>query len=209
MGESRDQRCTSRADARGSRPLLAALAAGLIALFASPRDQAAVFGQEVLPGPRGQAPNQARLREVVPALPQESLGLSDLEEMALTGNPTLAQATAAIAQQRGTWRQVGLYPNPLAGYIRSDAPAGQQRTNGLFLSQEIVTAKKRQLSRAVEAREIQRLSWEQEAQRQRVLNDLRIRYYEVLGAQQAILISRDLLGVAEEGVRIADELLKA
>ena len=71
-------------------------------------------------------------------------------------------------------------PNPFAGYLNAASNDPTQRNNGVFLSQEIVTAHKRQLARAVETQEISRLWWEQSAQGMRVINDLRIRYYEVL-----------------------------
>jgi cobalt-zinc-cadmium efflux system outer membrane protein len=135
--------------------------------------------------------------------------LADLEGMALRFNPTLAQAAAAIGQQEGIMRQVGLYPNPQGGYLRSDSNDNQNRSNGIFAAQEIVTAKKLQLNRAVEAQEIVRLRADQEAQRQRVVNDLRIRYFEMLGAQEAVAISSVLYQLAEEGVGAAERLYQA
>lgn len=83
------------------------------------------------------------------------LTLGELEEMALQYNPTLEQAAARAEAARGHWLQVGLYPNPVAGYlgaeIGNEGRAGQQ---GCFLSQEIVTAKKLQLSRNVASQEV-------------------------------------------------------
>ncbi len=135
--------------------------------------------------------------------------LSDLEDLALRYNPTIAQATAAIAMQQGTWQQAGLYPNPQVGYVRTDASnPTQSQTNGFFAAQEFVTAHKLQLAQAVEAREAERLRWEWQAQRMRVLNDLQVRYYEVLGAQEQLAIADHLLGLAEEGVRAVDQQLK-
>ncbi len=75
--------------------------------------------------------------------------LAELEEMALGCNPTLAQAAARVEAARGRCVQVGLYPNPVAGYMGSEigneGRAGQQ---GGFVSQEIVTAGKLQLNRS-------------------------------------------------------------
>jgi cobalt-zinc-cadmium efflux system outer membrane protein len=137
------------------------------------------------------------------------LQLSDLEGLALRYNPTMGQAAAAIAMQRGVWLQSGLYPNPQAGYVRNDASAtGQSQTNGIFVAQEFVTAHKRQLARAVEAQEIERLKWEWEAQRLRVLNDLAVRFYEVLGAQEQLAIADQLLKLAQEGMQAIEQQLK-
>src|SRR5689334_8879834 len=44
------------------------------------------------------------------------LSLADLEQMALHGNPTLAQAAAQVEAARGRAVQAGLYPNPTVGY---------------------------------------------------------------------------------------------
>ncbi|MBI3840285.1 MAG: TolC family protein [Planctomycetia bacterium] len=140
--------------------------------------------------------------------PDNRLSLADLQATALQYNPTLAQAAAAIAQERGFWIQAGLYPNPQAGYLRTDSSQpGQTQSNGAFVSQEFVTAGKRQLSRAVEAQEIRRLTWEQRAQVMRVVNDLKVRYFEVLGAQRAIAVSQDLVRVAEDGLQATEEML--
>jgi cobalt-zinc-cadmium efflux system outer membrane protein len=139
-----------------------------------------------------------------------SMALADLEAFALQCNPTLAQAQAAIDQEQGTYRQAGLYPNPQLGYLNGSAsnPAVRQ-SNGIFLSQEIVTAKKLGLAQQSSAQELKRFQWDLEAQRMRVLNDLKIRYYEVLGAQEAVAVAHRLVKFAEESLNIAEELWNA
>jgi cobalt-zinc-cadmium efflux system outer membrane protein len=140
----------------------------------------------------------------------QPLTLADLEQIALTNNPTIPQAGALVQQQQGLTRQAGLYPNPQAGYLRTDADQdGQSQTNGVFLSQTIVTAGKLRLARQAGRQDIQMRQWQLNAQQYRVLNDLRIRYYEVLGAQQAVQAAKDLVKLAEDGLRAAEELLKA
>lgn len=136
--------------------------------------------------------------------------LEDLEKLALSNNPTLGGAAALVQQQQGLYQQAGLYPNPTAGYVRSDPDQhGQSQTQGVFLSQDFVTAGKIQLARAALRQDIEHSNWQLQAQRARVLNDVRIRYYETLGAQQAVLAATDLEGLALEGVKVADQLLKA
>lgn len=165
-------------------------------------------GQETLPSPPPSA-RRSTAGTAPATAPNVTLNLADLQAIARRFNPTLAQASAAIEQERGFWIQAGLYPNPQAGYLRTDSSqAGQTQSNGAFISQEFVTAGKRQLSRAVEAQEIRRLTWEQRAQIMRVLNDLEVRYLEVLGAQRAIAVSQDLVRVAEDGLRATEEMLK-
>ena len=136
--------------------------------------------------------------------------LADLEALALQNNPTLAQAQAGIEVEQGTFRQAGLYPNPQVGYLNGTASnASVKQSNGIFLSQEFVTAHKLDLDQHAASQEIKRLQWDREAQCMRVLNDLKIRYYEVLGAQEARAVSQRLVKIAEENQRVAERLLDA
>ena len=48
------------------------------------------------------------------------LTLAELEAMAERCNPTLAQAAARVQAARGQCLQVGLYPNPVTGYLGSE-----------------------------------------------------------------------------------------
>jgi cobalt-zinc-cadmium efflux system outer membrane protein len=79
-----------------------------------------------------------------------ALSLGDLEQKALQGNPTLAQAAAAVDASRGKALQAGLYPNPTIGYVGEQigiaGTAGELQ--GAFVQQTIVTAGKLRLSRA-------------------------------------------------------------
>ena len=139
-----------------------------------------------------------------------ALSLPDLEALALQHNPTLSQAQAAVDQEQGLYRQAGLYPNPQLGYFNSSATtSGVKQSNGLFASQEIVTAQKLCLAREAAAQEVKRLGWDQEAQRMRVLNDLRIRYYEVLGTQHGVAVAERLKKIAEDNLANAAELFQA
>lgn len=139
-----------------------------------------------------------------------TMALADLERLALVNNPTIAGAAALVRQQQGLLVQVGLYPNPTAGYLRSDPDqAGESRTAGVFVSQEFVTAGKLRLAKAASRLEIEHASWQLEAQRRRVVNDVRIRYYEVLGAQQAVDAAIELEQLAGNGVKTAQQLFEA
>lgn len=165
-------------------------------------------------------PGQAALDPIIPDQeatertnvdsPKVTLTLGDLEAIALEFNPTLSQANAAVDQERGTYRQAGLYPNPQLGYLNSTAnQSAPKQSNGVFFSQEIVTAKKLSLAQQASSQEIKRLEWDQEAQRMRVLNDLKIRFYEVLGAQRAVEVAQQLEKLAKETLATADRLFDA
>ena len=41
--------------------------------------------------------------------------LADLEQLAMSNNPTLEQAAAGVEVERGSFQQAGLYPNPQIG----------------------------------------------------------------------------------------------
>ncbi len=142
--------------------------------------------------------------------PPTALTLDDLVQIALESNPTLVQASMAVRAAQGDYVQAGLYPNPAIGYIGdeigNDGTAGLQ---GGALSQKFVTSGKRRLGRAVASYDIQRARCGWEAQRRRVLNDVRAGYYEVLLGQRMIEVNRQLVRIGEEGVSVTEKLRAA
>jgi cobalt-zinc-cadmium efflux system outer membrane protein len=137
-----------------------------------------------------------------------SLGLTDLEQLALQRNPTLAQAAAAVDASRGKALQAGLYPNPTIGYageqIGIAGTAGELQ--GGFVQQTIVTAGKLRLSRAKFNQEATEAEIRALGQQYRVLNGIRMRYYELLALQQAIDLNRSILDNANESLRTTKEM---
>ncbi|MCE5267469.1 MAG: TolC family protein [Planctomycetaceae bacterium] len=151
----------------------------------------------------------------VPQLPGAStplaaMTLAELEEMAVRCNPTLAQAAARVQGAQGQYVQAGLYPNPVAGYqaseIGNEKRAGQQ---GGFVGQEVVTAGKLRLSQDVASQEIRQAEFVLQAQRCRVLTDVRRAFYDVLVAQRALELSEQLVRIGEEGIKSTEALTKA
>lgn len=141
---------------------------------------------------------------------EKPLTVDDLQRIALEHNPTLALAEAEIQKERGNWTQVGLYPNPTVGYLRSDpSQAGQSRTDGAFIQQQFITGGKLRLNREIEDFGIANTGYQREAQLQRVRNDIRIRFAEVLAARQRVKVAREIMALAREGVQTARELHKA
>jgi cobalt-zinc-cadmium efflux system outer membrane protein len=130
--------------------------------------------------------------------------------MAFECNPTLVQARMAVRGAQGAYLQAGLYPNPVLGYAGADMgiedTAGQQ---GGFLAQEIVTAGKLRLGRAVASHQVQQAQYAFEAQRWRVMNDVRGGYYEVLVAQKTIEVNEQLVRIGQEGVDVTQKLRDA
>ena len=141
--------------------------------------------------------------------PQRTLRLEDLERMALENNPTIAQAEAAIRAAEGRKIQAGLYPNPILGYMGEELSfRAPSRTSEhlLFLEQSIVTAGKLKKSRRIFLQEQAQAEAELEAQRLRVLNTVRLLYYETLGVQQLVELRGELSKIAREAVDISEQL---
>ncbi|NQV26107.1 MAG: TolC family protein [Rhodopirellula sp.] len=127
--------------------------------------------------------------------------LDAFEQLALQNNPTLRMAEAEIEKERGNWTQVGLYPNPTVGYLRSDAASsGGGRSDGAFVQQTFITGGKLTLNREIEVFGIADVAFQQEAQRQRVLNDVRQRFYAALSVQEELKLADEIVALTREGV---------
>ena len=141
--------------------------------------------------------------------PQEALRLEDLERMALEKNPTLSQAAAAVRAAEGRKVQAGLYPNPTLGYLGEEITVRRPSAKSqhyLFIEQKIITGGKLQHSRDIFAQEQVQTEAEEKAQKQRVLNTVRLLYYRVLGAQKLVELRGELSKIAREAVDISEEL---
>ncbi|MCP4784119.1 MAG: TolC family protein [Fuerstiella sp.] len=138
----------------------------------------------------------------------QSLSLADLESLALQRNPTLATATARMNAARGQKVQAGLYPNPSVGYHATEignlGTAGQQ---GAFISQRFITGGKLELDQAIADREIQEAHFRFHAQEERVLSDVRIRFYDALAAQRRVDLSKELAGIGDRLVQATEKLI--
>jgi cobalt-zinc-cadmium efflux system outer membrane protein len=145
----------------------------------------------------------------VPAAAAGGLTLADLQHMALQGNPTLSQAAAQVEAARGRALQAGLYPNPTVGYeadrIGAAGSAGEMQ--GAFIDQTIVTAGKLRLSRAKYAHEVSQMEAQALAQQYRVLNGVRVRFYQLLAMQRLLDVRAELAKLAADAVTTTDQLV--
>jgi len=178
---------------------------------------AVACGQNVLDHESGLSASIAPVRntgdEVIPApavSANSALTLRDAETLAMQYNPSLVVAASRVEAARGRWVQAGLYPNPVVGYhateIGNQGTAGQQ---GAFVNQRFITGGKRKLDRAVAVREVEQARFEFEAQRTRVLSDVRVRFYETLAAQRRVELTKDLARIGDESVSASERLLEA
>lgn len=166
--------------------------------------------------------NLAELSEETPAppavperLPSEfadtpGMTLTYLEELAIANSPSLRAVSAAASEAAGVRTQVALKPNPTAGYFGEEiGNEGSGGLQGAYVSQTIVTADKLQLNQDVLDQDVRRLMWDVEAQRYRVLTDVRQRFYDALSAQRRLELALEFHEVAEKGVEIARQRFDA
>jgi len=138
------------------------------------------------------------------------LTLTDLETIAFQNHPTLAAAIARMESARGKQLQAGLYPNPAVGYqaaeVGNDGTAGQQ---GGFVSQRFITAGKLELDQAVAAKSVDEAHFRLHGQEQRILSDVRMRFYEALVMQRRVRLTEELVEIGEKLKQSTGTLLKA
>ena len=141
--------------------------------------------------------------------PEKTLTLADLEQLATENNPTLAAALAKIESARGEQVQAGLYPNPVLGYHAMEMgnfdTVGQQ---GAFASQKFITGGKLGLDQAIADRKIAEADIRLQAQAQRVLSDVRVRFYDALVAQRRVELATELKQIGDNLVTASDKLLQ-
>lgn len=157
----------------------------------------AIAPVEAIPVPESTAPRA------------DGMTLSDLEGLAFRNNPTLAAAAARMSAARGRQLQAGLYPNPVAGYHATEignlGTAGQQ---GGFVGQKFITGGKLRLDQAIVGREFDEAHFLYHAQQQRVLSDIRVRFYDALVAQQRVELTQQLANIGDELVKSTRTLIE-
>lgn len=138
------------------------------------------------------------------------LTLAELEQMALANNPSLSVAGANVDAAQGRQVQAGLYPNPVIGYkgeeIGEGGTAGMQ---GGFVGQQFITGGKLRLDRAKAGQAVQESLFLLDAQQLRVLNDVRLRFYDSLVAQQQVELTGELVSIGEQLADFSQRLLAA
>ena len=136
--------------------------------------------------------------------------LVDVEQFALNHNPALVVAAAEMRARRGKHVQAGLYPNPVVGYhamqIGNLGTSGQQ---GGFVSQHWITGGKRKLDSRITAKAVDEAHVAFHAQEQRILNDVRLRFYDALIAERRLELSRELGEIADKSVEATSQLVES
>ena len=137
------------------------------------------------------------------------LSLADVEALALAKHPALAAARARVAAARGRQVQAGLYPNPVIGYHGTEIgnlnTAGQQ---GGFVSQRLITGGKLALDQAVAGKAAQAACYQLRTEEQRIMTDVRVRFYESLAAQRRVSLTSELARIGDDLVAATRKLLE-
>ena len=176
------------------------------AISQSPVQPAAFQAEAPKPAPEPETLPQATLKLVAGS----TLTLAELEEMAMSANPSVARASALVQAASGNYTQVGLPPNPTVGYEGQQIGSrGLAEQDGVFINQEIVRGGKLKLNRQVAAQEWARAEHELAAQQQRVQTDVRIAFYNVLIAQSQEDLYTELADNAKALVEYNEKLQKA
>ena len=133
------------------------------------------------------------------------LSLDQLEQLAISNNPTLSQQAAAAQEASAIRYQVGRYANPNVGYFGSQIADAGTDQHGIFLEQEFVTANKLGLNDRVLAQSVEVQRWNYQSQRFRVLTDVRMKFFQALAAQRRLDLIEDFRKVAYQGVDLAQK----
>ena len=155
------------------------------------------------------SPRPASMPVVEELRVSEAFTLADLEGIAFQNNPTLTKAAARIQVAHGQQIQAGLYPNPVVGYHGTEiGNLGTSGGEGGFISQRFITAGKLQLDQAIAGKEADEAHFRLHAQQQRVLSDVRVRFFEALIVQRRVELTRELMQIGENLVKATETLLE-
>jgi cobalt-zinc-cadmium efflux system outer membrane protein len=161
-----------------------------------------------LPSTKEPEKRAAALARYFPALPPlppvdpgqpgpdgQPLTLADLQKIAAENSPVLRQAVADVVAARGNAIQVGLPPNPIAGYegdaANQMASAGIQ---GFFVDQNIITWGKLGLARAAALYDVRNSEQKLRKAQAELQTQVRQNYFSFLWARENLRVA---IGVAQ------------
>lgn len=140
---------------------------------------------------------------------QTPMTLANFESLALQNNPTLVQAAAATRSARGLARQAGMLANPVVGFQNEEfafRSLGAKPEYFGFFEQTLPLGGKLAKSRRIYLSQANQAEIEALAQQQRVINTVRILFYQTLGAQQQVDLRTDLAKIAHDATKTTSDL---
>jgi cobalt-zinc-cadmium efflux system outer membrane protein len=144
----------------------------------------------------------------IAAADQGGMRLEELERLAFTNNPTVAQAQANLRAAIGLTKQAGLYPNPTVGYYGDEIRGGYNGggKQGGFISQTIVLGGKLRAARRVAELETNDIETSGQMQHLRIQNNVRALFYQVLAAQRLVEVRQNLAKLAADATQTSLQL---
>ncbi|HET6879149.1 MAG TPA: TolC family protein [Pirellulales bacterium] len=145
-----------------------------------------------------------------PTPERPAISLAELQELAVQYNPTLIQARANVTSMLGDAIQAGTHPNPIVGYEADTVgSSGTRNYQGLYFTQQIITANKLGLARNVYNVDVMNAQLAVRRTRLQVLADVKASYFSLLVAQENLIVSNALVHFMEEVYRLQRSRLKA
>ena len=142
-----------------------------------------------------------------PPQPEQELTVGVLEAISMMENPSIARYASLVEAAKGNWLQVGLKRNPTTGYEGQQlGSGGRAEQHGVFVEQEVVRGGKLRVNREVAAQEIGRANHQLSAQRQRVVTDVHIAFYQALIAQRQEQLTNQLAINAGQNLTASEAL---
>ena len=136
--------------------------------------------------------------------------LASLENILLSTHPSILKAQSELSALTGKQLQAGLPPNPNVGIISDDINADDGAGRyGVFYGQQVVRGNKLGLAQSVVSSELDVAGNKLDATRQKLLIDLRQRYYNVLLAQESVRQTQELVEVLRKSAQISGKLFEA
>lgn len=131
-------------------------------------------------------------------------------QYALDRHPDIQQREAEIRRQQGIRNQSTRRPNPIFGYaaseVRNEGSAGQQ---GLFLTQEFVTAGKLEIACQIGNWRMRSASEELEIIKLRLIQRVQRQYWSVVAARKRVRLLAQLEELLTQAIEINQTLLEA
>ena len=141
---------------------------------------------------------------------QTGMTLEQIEELAIQSNPAIAQIEFEIEALHGKLVQAGLEPNPTVGINGEDInDGGGSGRYGVYFGRQIVRGNKLALSQSVVDAELTSAEQRLTVMKQRLLTDVRQRYFEVVVSKKRIEIADELLGISKSAVENSEKLFAA
>jgi len=136
--------------------------------------------------------------------------LESLLQLAFAQHPELEQGTAAIDRETGLRHQATRWPNPVVGYAAAEiGQGGRSGQQGVFWSQEWVTAGKLNLADQVGQWRTVAAGAQLEVQRLRLSRRVQSQYWTWVAARKRVRLFSELEELLSEAVRMNEALIQA